>query len=152
MEHCDTLILPRWIVPVAPAGTVLEAHAVAVSEGRITAVLPAAEARARFQPSVLVERPDHVLIPGLVNAHTHAAMTLLRGFADDLSLESWLRERIWPAESRWVSPPKANAPKLGWILLLRQAAPKRPSKGTSPPRALGTHVDQFARRHDAPSI
>jgi 5-methylthioadenosine/S-adenosylhomocysteine deaminase len=103
MEHCDTLILPRWIVPVAPAGTVLEAHAVAVSEGRITAVLPAAEARARFQPSVLVERPDHVLIPGLVNAHTHAAMTLLRGFADDLSLESWLRERIWPAESRWVS-------------------------------------------------
>jgi 5-methylthioadenosine/S-adenosylhomocysteine deaminase len=103
MQHCDTLILPRWIVPVAPAGTVLEQHAVVVSDGRIAAVLPAAEARAKFQPSVLVERPDHALIPGLVNAHTHAAMTLFRGFADDLPLETWLRERIWPAEGRWVS-------------------------------------------------
>ena len=103
MQHCDTLIVPRWCVPVEPAATVLEGHAVAVLEGRIEAVLPVAEARARFQPSVLVERPDHVLLPGLVNAHTHAAMTLFRGLADDLPLEAWLREGIWPAERRWVS-------------------------------------------------
>jgi len=103
MQHCDTLIVPRWCVPVEPAGTVLEGHAVAVSDGRIEAVLPLAEARTRFQPSVLVERPAHVLIPGLVNAHTHAAMTLFRGLADDMPLESWLREGIWPAERRWVS-------------------------------------------------
>ena len=104
MQHCDTLIVPRWCVPAVPAGAVLEGHAVAVSEGRIDAILPLLEARTRYQPSALIERPDHVLIPGLVNAHTHAAMTLFRGLADDLRLEAWLREHIWPAERRWVSP------------------------------------------------
>ncbi len=103
MQHCDTLIVPRWCVPVEPAGTALEGHAVAVSDGRIEAVLPLEEARARFQPSVLAERPRHALIPGLVNSHTHAAMTLFRGLADDLPLETWLRDGIWPAERRWVS-------------------------------------------------
>ncbi len=103
MQHCDALIAPRWIVPVEPAGAVLEGHAVVVGNGRIVAVLPVAEARAGYQPSVLVERPEHALMPGLVNAHTHAAMTLFRGLADDLPLEAWLREGIWPAERRWIS-------------------------------------------------
>ncbi len=103
MQHCDTLIVPRWCVPIAHTGEVLERHAVAVLDGRICAVLPVAEAMARFQPSVLVERPAHVLIPGLINAHTHAAMTLFRGLADDMPLEAWLHEGIWPAERRWVS-------------------------------------------------
>ena len=103
MQHCDTLILPRWCIPVHPAGQVLENHAVAITDGRIVAVIPAAEARAGFQPSVLVERENHVLIPGLINAHTHAAMTLFRGLADDMPLEAWLHEGIWPAERRWVS-------------------------------------------------
>src|SRR5690606_29650806 len=49
-------------------------------------------------------RPEHVLLPGLVNAHTHAGMSLMRGFADDMPLERWLAERIWPAEGRLVSP------------------------------------------------
>ncbi len=86
-----------------PAGEVLEGHAVAVSEGRILAILPLAEAVSRFQPSVRVNRPDHALLPGLINTHTHAAMTLFRGLADDQALETWLREGIWPAERRWVS-------------------------------------------------
>jgi len=103
MQHCDTLIVPRWCVPVAPAGEVLEGHAVAITDGRIVAVLPVDRAKADFQPSVLVERPDHALIPGLINAHTHAAMTLFRGLADDMPLEAWLHEGIWPAERRWVS-------------------------------------------------
>jgi len=103
MQHCDTLIVPRWCVPVEPSEVVLEGHAVAVTDGRITAILPLEKARAEFQPSVIVERPDHVLIPGLINAHTHAAMTLFRGLADDMPLESWLHEGIWPAERRWVS-------------------------------------------------
>ena len=77
--------------------------AVAVADGRIAAVLPVDEARAAYQPSVVVERPDHALLPGLINAHTHAAMTLFRGLADDLPLERWLRDGIWPAEKRWVS-------------------------------------------------
>ena len=103
MQHCDTLIVPRWCVPVTPSGEGLEDHAVAVTDGRIVAVLPDEDALAQYQPSVLVERPDHVLIPGLVNAHTHAAMTLFRGLADDMPLEAWLHEGIWPAERRWVS-------------------------------------------------
>ena len=103
MQHCDTLIAPRWTVPGEPGGEVFEDHAVAISDGRILDVLPRAEADARYQPSVLVERPGHVLIPGLVNAHTHAAMTLFRGLADDMPLEAWLHEGIWPAERRWVS-------------------------------------------------
>src|SRR5210317_321020 len=92
MQYCDTLIIPRWCIPMAPAEEVLEGHAVALSDGRITAMLPAAQAQALFQPGVLVERPDHVLIPGLINTHTHAAMTLFRGIADDMALETWLRE------------------------------------------------------------
>ncbi len=103
MEHCDTLISAAWVVPVEPDETVLENHAVAVTDGRIIDVLPADAARSKYQPSVVLERPGHVLIPGLVNAHTHAAMTLMRGLADDMPLESWLREGIWPAEKRWVS-------------------------------------------------
>ncbi|HLT90805.1 MAG TPA: TRZ/ATZ family hydrolase [Woeseiaceae bacterium] len=102
MLQCDLLILPRWCVPVEPGG-VLEQHAVAVSDGRIVEVLPAAEARQRYRPGALVERPQHVLIPGLVNAHTHAAMTLFRGIADDLPLERWLADGIWPNEKRWAS-------------------------------------------------
>jgi 5-methylthioadenosine/S-adenosylhomocysteine deaminase len=95
--------MPRWIVPVEPAGTVLEDHAVCVSDGQIRALVPAGEATASWPDCARIERPSHVLIPGLINTHTHAAMTLLRGYADDLPLEVWLSEHIWPAEQRWVS-------------------------------------------------
>ncbi len=103
MRHCDSLIASRWCVPIEPAGTVLENHAVAVVDGRIAAILPLEEARETFQPSVLVERPGHVLMPGLINAHVHAAMTLFRGLADDLPLDAWLREGVWPVERRFAS-------------------------------------------------
>ena len=100
----NSLIRARWVVPVEPAGAVLEDHAVAVTGERIEAVLPQAEARARFPSHEEVLLENHVLIPGLVNAHTHAAMSLMRGLADDLSLMRWLQEHIWPAEQKHVSP------------------------------------------------
>ncbi len=103
MQHCDTLILAGWCVPVEPDNLVLSDHAVAVNDGKIVDLLPAQEARQRYAPGILVERPDHILMPGLVNAHTHAAMTLLRGIADDLPLERWLNEAVWPVENRWIS-------------------------------------------------
>jgi 5-methylthioadenosine/S-adenosylhomocysteine deaminase len=90
-------------VPVEPAGSVLEGHAVAVRDGRIEAVLPQGEVENRFPQHESVVLPDHVLIPGLVNAHTHAAMSLMRGLADDLPLMRWLEEHIWPAEGKHVS-------------------------------------------------
>ena len=97
------LIRARWVVPVEPAGVVLEDHAVAVRGDRIEAVLPAAEASARYPHAPGVALPEHVLIPGLVNAHTHAAMTLMRGLADDRPLARWLSEHVWPVEARHVS-------------------------------------------------
>ena len=96
MQHCDTLIAAHWCVPIEPANSVLTDHAVVVTDGRIADLLPLSEAREKYQPSVYIERPDHILTPGFVNTHTHAAMTLLRGVADDMRLESWLREGIWP--------------------------------------------------------
>ncbi len=98
------LIRARWVVPVEPGGAVLEEHAVAVRAGRIEAVLPYATAAARYPRRDAIELPEHVLIPGLVNAHTHAAMSLMRGLADDLPLLRWLQEHVWPAEMRHVSP------------------------------------------------
>ena len=94
---------PRWLIPVEPAGRVLSDHAVAVRDGKIEAVLPAADARERFADYEAIDLADHALIPGLVNAHTHAAMSLMRGLADDLPLMRWLQEHIWPAEKRHVS-------------------------------------------------
>jgi 5-methylthioadenosine/S-adenosylhomocysteine deaminase len=103
MEKVDTLIKARWVAPVVPAGGVLEHNAVAISQGRIVAVLPTRDALARFDAAEVVDRPTHLLIPGLVNAHTHASMSLLRGLADDLPLMAWLQDHIWPAEQRWMS-------------------------------------------------
>ena len=104
MHTVETLVHARWIVPVDPADRVLEHHALAIAHGRIVALLPSAEARSRFAAVEEVSLPRHALIPGLVNAHTHAAMTLLRGLADDLPLMQWLQDHIWPAEHRWVNP------------------------------------------------
>jgi len=97
------LINARWVVPVEPAGVALERHAVAVRDGRIEAVLPMAQAAQRFADYARVDLPGHALIPGLVNAHTHAAMTLMRGIADDLPLMRWLQEHVWPVEAKHVS-------------------------------------------------
>lgn len=72
-------------------------------DGNIEALLPAAQARARFGAYERIVLDEHVLLPGFVNAHTHAAMALLRGLADDLPLMRWLEEHIWPAEKRHVS-------------------------------------------------
>ena len=103
-QACDLLIEAGWVVPVVPHGVVLENHAVAVMGGAIVAVLPIAEARARFAAAQTVSRPDAALIPGLVNAHTHNPMTLLRGLADDLPLLEWLQGHIWPVESGVLGP------------------------------------------------
>jgi 5-methylthioadenosine/S-adenosylhomocysteine deaminase len=101
---CDLLIEAGWVIPVAPHGVVLEHHAVAIRDGAIVALLPVAEARARFAAKETVSRPDGVLLPGLVNAHCHNPMTLLRGVADDLPLKTWLQDHIWPIEAAVIAP------------------------------------------------
>jgi 5-methylthioadenosine/S-adenosylhomocysteine deaminase len=103
-ESADLVIDARWVVPVEPDGAVLEDHSVAVRDGRIVAVLPSAAAARGFETAHRVRLDRHVLIPGLVNLHTHAAMTLMRGLADDRPLMEWLKEHVWPVELKHVSP------------------------------------------------
>ncbi|HXZ95477.1 MAG TPA: TRZ/ATZ family hydrolase [Burkholderiales bacterium] len=98
----DTLIDAGWVIPVEPPD-VLPKHSIAIGNGTIQAVLPTAEAHARFSAKQEVRLENHALIPGLVNLHTHAAMTLMRGLADDLPLMDWLNHHIWPAEAKHVS-------------------------------------------------
>ena len=103
MRTTEILIHARWVIPVEPDHRVLEYHSLAIDDGRISAILPSAEARQSFQAQSSVDLASHAVIPGLVNAHTHAAMTLLRGIADDLHLMDWLQNHIWPAEQKWIS-------------------------------------------------
>ncbi|QRM20173.1 TRZ/ATZ family hydrolase [Dechloromonas sp. TW-R-39-2] len=101
-EIIDLLIESRWIAAVDP-DVVLKNHAVAIHNGRIIDILPTGEARARYRAEERVTLAEHILIPGLINLHTHAAMSLMRGLADDLPLMEWLQEHIWPAEVAHMS-------------------------------------------------
>jgi 5-methylthioadenosine/S-adenosylhomocysteine deaminase len=97
----DLIIHARWI---AQAHILLEQHAVVVANGRIVDILPSHQARERYAPAETTELDEHLLIPGLINLHTHAAMSLLRGVADDMPLRQWLETRIWPLEAALLSP------------------------------------------------
>jgi 5-methylthioadenosine/S-adenosylhomocysteine deaminase len=104
LQMIDTLIHAKWVIPVEPAGLVLSNHSVAIHQQKIVAILPTEQARQQYQAKQEISRKQHALIPGLVNTHTHVAMNLLRGFADDLGLMTWLQEYVWPAEKAHVSP------------------------------------------------
>ena len=100
----DSLICARWLIPVEPENDVLEEHAIAVKDDKIVDILPSENAISLYQATEQYQLDNHALIPGLINSHTHAAMSLFRGMADDLPLMEWLNDHIWPAEQRWVSP------------------------------------------------
>jgi len=98
------LLLPRLLVPVRPRGQVLEQMAVIVEGEHISAIMPRSEALARYENATRIELPEHVLLPGFINMHTHSAMSLLRGYADDLNLQVWLNDHIWPVEKAFLGP------------------------------------------------
>ncbi len=98
----DTLINAKWIIPVEPHARVYENHSIAIKSGKIVDIIPTARALVEFQPAHVEEMPSHALIPGLINTHTHAAMSLMRGNADDLPLMEWLEDHIWPLERRFA--------------------------------------------------
>jgi Cytosine deaminase and related metal-dependent hydrolases len=91
----DQIISARWVIPVRPR-VLLHHHALAIKQGRIVAIGPRDEIHAAYTAAENTSLDHHVLMPGFVNAHTHAAMTLMRGLADDLPLMTWLNEHIWP--------------------------------------------------------
>lgn len=96
------LISASWILTVDESDRVLKDHAIAIQHDTITEILPLDEARQKYQPDQAIHLEQHILSPGLINAHTHAAMSLLKGLADDLPLMEWLEKHIWPAEGRWA--------------------------------------------------
>ena len=99
----DIRINARWLIPVEPGGMVLENQAVIIQGARIAAVIPRQQADREFRTRETFDLPHHVVMPGLINMHGHAAMTLFRGMADDLPLMTWLNDHIWPAEGRFIS-------------------------------------------------
>jgi 5-methylthioadenosine/S-adenosylhomocysteine deaminase len=101
-RSADTLIHARWVIPVSGNERYLDHHSVAVRGGNIIDILPTEQARERYEAERHASLDSHALIPGLINTHTHAAMSLFRGLADDLPLMAWLNEHIWPAEQHWV--------------------------------------------------
>ena len=103
LTNVDTLIFSDWVLTVDDKNSQLEKHAIVIHEGRIHDILPADRARQQYQSEDTVNLNGHVLVPGFVNAHTHASMSLFRGLADDLPLMEWLQEHIWPAEGNWVN-------------------------------------------------
>ncbi len=103
MEKIDALIHAKWIIPCDTQQTVLENHALAIHAGKIIAILTSAEALKKYDAKTSATYKDHAVMPGLVNSHTHLAMNIFRGLADDMALMDWLTQHIWPAEGKWVS-------------------------------------------------
>ena len=99
----DTLIHARWIIPVEPESVTYDFHSLVIDKGRIIDLLPTAAAKQKYQGTTTENLETHALLPGFINCHTHAAMTLMRGIADDLPLMEWLHNHIWPLESKWMS-------------------------------------------------
>jgi 5-methylthioadenosine/S-adenosylhomocysteine deaminase len=102
-QPVPAVIEAGWVIPVDPPGTVLADHAVVFMDGRIRDLLPVGASRECYPAARRTALPGHALIPGLVNLHTHAAMALLRGLADDRALMDWLQNHIWPVETRLAS-------------------------------------------------
>lgn len=118
--QAELLIHADWVLPVDAGDSTLERHSIALDQGRIVALAPRAEAEQQIAAGRVLELPGHVLIPGLINAHTHAAMALLRGLADDMPLGIWLYQHVWPAESRWVDAEfVADGVRLAVLEMLR---------------------------------
>ena len=99
----DTLIHARWIIPVEPESVTCEHHTLVIDSGKIIDLLPTDLAKQKYQGTSTENLENHALLPGLINCHTHAAMTLMRGIADDLPLMDWLQNHIWPLEQKWMS-------------------------------------------------
>lgn len=99
----DTLIHAKWIIPIVPEDKILENHCIVILNGEIIDLLPSEDAANRYRAEHNHQLNDHAVMPGLINAHGHSAMSLFRGIADDLPLMEWLNDHIWPAEGKWVS-------------------------------------------------
>lgn len=103
-QSVDLILETRWLIPIIPKNSLLSYQAVVIQSGVIISVCSIEDAKQFYHANEIIQLTDHVLIPGFVNLHTHAAMNLMRGLADDLPLMPWLEQHIWPTEQKMVSP------------------------------------------------
>jgi 5-methylthioadenosine/S-adenosylhomocysteine deaminase len=116
----ELLVTNGTVVTMDAARTVVERGAVAIADGRILEVGPAAEVEARHPGAERIDARGGIVLPGLINAHTHAAMVLFRGLADDLDLMDWLEGHIFPAEAKYVDEDFVRAgTRLACLEMLR---------------------------------
>src|SRR3954454_13356514 len=102
-DPADWIWSARYVITEDAQHRVIPSGAVAIRGERIVGVGSRAEIDAKFQAKQRLDRPDAILAPGLINTHTHAAMSLFRGIADDMRLQDWLEKFIFPAEAKNVS-------------------------------------------------
>ncbi len=103
-QSVDLMIETRWLIPIIPKNNLLAHQAVVIQSGEIVCICSIDAARQKYQPNEVIQLFEHVLLPGFINLHAHAAMNLMRGLADDLPLMPWLEQHIWPAEQKLLSP------------------------------------------------
>ncbi|VAW62747.1 S-adenosylhomocysteine deaminase; Methylthioadenosine deaminase, partial [hydrothermal vent metagenome] len=108
MKSVDTILHGRWVLPITENDPILENHCIVIDDGRVFAILPSTQARQEFSATIETHYDNHLLMPGLINAHTHSPMSLFRGICDDLPLDEWLNGHIWPAEAKWMSDEFVN--------------------------------------------
>jgi len=116
-KKIDQLINGQWILPIEPTKTLLKNHSIAVDQDTIIEILPTEQAQQYYEAKTIIHRPNHIILPGLVNAHTHLAMNLLRSYADDLPLFEWLQNHMWPAEAKIMNE---DAVRAGTALALAE--------------------------------
>lgn len=104
MNNELTIIKSKWIIPINPSNQTLAEHAIVIEGTRIKDILPGVQAEKRYPNATLINKKEHILMPGLINAHAHSPMNLLRGLADDLPLQTWLQQHMWPAEAAVINP------------------------------------------------
>ena len=104
VQYVSTIISAKWICPVRPHNITLEDHSIVIDQDRIIDIIETKKVASLYQTQEHFQFHHHIVTPGLINAHTHAAMNLFRGFADDQPLHTWLNESIWPLEKKWVTP------------------------------------------------
>jgi len=102
-KHVDLIINARWLLPIIPQNVLYEDYAVVIQDGVILDICNQSQVFTKYQASEIIQLENHILMPGLINLHTHSAMNLLRGLADDLPLKPWLEQHIWPAEHKFAS-------------------------------------------------
>ncbi|MSQ80999.1 MAG: TRZ/ATZ family hydrolase [Candidatus Methylopumilus sp.] len=104
MQNVSAIISTKWICPVRPLNHVLEDHSIVIDDHQIIDIIDTKKVDALYTTNQHYQLHHHIVTPGLINTHTHAAMNLFRGYADDQSLHTWLNESIWPLEKKWVTP------------------------------------------------